>query len=129
MTDPTTPAPEPAAASEPAAAAPAPAAAPAAAPAPTGDYPGKILGIVGLILSFVFALLGLILSAVALSQSKKAGFKNTPAKVGLILGIIFSIGWIIFWIVWGVLIATVFNVCAQLGPGVWDYNGVTYTCG
>ncbi|WP_460772495.1 hypothetical protein [Microbacterium sp. GXF7504] len=59
--------------------------------APAGtSYPGKTLGIVGLVLAFFFSVIGLILSAVALSQSKKAGYKNTPAKVGLILGIIFT---------------------------------------
>lgn len=59
--------------------------------APPGTtYPGKTLGIVGLVLAFVFSLVGLILSAIALSQSKQAGYKNTPAKVGLILGIIFT---------------------------------------
>lgn len=61
---------------------------PAAAPA---TYPGKTLGIVGLVLAFLFALLGLILSIVAFNQSKAAGYKNTPAKVGIILSIIFLV--------------------------------------
>ena len=52
---------------------PAPAA-PAAAPV----VPGKTLGIVGLILAFVAALIGAILGFVAKAQSKPAGFKNTP---------------------------------------------------
>jgi len=69
---------------------PAPASAPVPAPAGT-DYPGKTLGIVGLILTFLFTLVGLILSIVAFNQSKAAGFKNTPAKVGIILGIVFIV--------------------------------------
>jgi hypothetical protein len=109
MTDPNVP--DPAAPAAPAPAAPA---APAAAP---GTYPGKTLGIVGLILSFVAAIVGLIVSAIALSQSKKAGFKNTPAKVGLILGIVFSIGWIIFWVLWGVAFAAIVSNCPEVSPG------------
>jgi hypothetical protein len=123
MTDPTVPAPE----SQPAAAPAAP-----AAPAPGTTYPGKTLGIVGLVLSFLVAIVGLILSAIALSQSKKAGYKNTPAKVGLILGIVFSVLWIIFWILWGVVFASLIggamDVCGTYGTGIWEYNGVTYTC-
>ena len=61
---------------------------PAAAPA---DYPGKTLGIVAVILAFVFTLLGLILGIVANNQSKAAGFKNTPAKVAIILSIVFMV--------------------------------------
>lgn len=56
------------------------------APAP---IPGKTLGIVALIVVFFFSLVGLILGLVAQSQSKSAGIANTPAKVAVILGIIF----------------------------------------
>lgn len=38
---------------------------------------------------FFFSLVGLILGLVAQSQSKTAGTPNTPAKVAVILGIIF----------------------------------------
>ncbi|QNO37546.1 DUF4190 domain-containing protein [Protaetiibacter sp. SSC-01] len=110
MTDPNVPDP----AAQPAPAAPA---APAAAPAPGTSYPGKTLGIVGLIASFLVAIVGLILSAIALSQSKKAGYKNTPAKVGLILGIIFSILWILFWVLWGALFAAIVSNCPEVAPG------------
>ncbi len=67
---------------------------PAAAPA----VPGKTLGIVGLVLAFLFPLLGLILSIVAANQSKAAGVPNTPAKVGIILSIIFMVLWVIIFI-------------------------------
>jgi len=59
--------------------------------APPSTYPGKTLGIVGLIVSFFFSLIGLIISIIAFNQSKNAGFKNTPAKVGIILGIVFLV--------------------------------------
>ncbi|MFP7761912.1 DUF4190 domain-containing protein [Marisediminicola sp. LYQ134] len=80
-----------------------PAAAPAApnqysnAPA-TGEDPGKTLGIVGLVLAFVFTLAGLIVSIIAARKSKAAGFKNTPAKVGIILSIVFLVLGVIFFV-------------------------------
>jgi hypothetical protein len=55
------------------------------------DYPGKTLGIVGLILAFVAPLVGLIVSAVASSQSKKAGVKNSLASIGIIVGVVFTV--------------------------------------
>lgn len=66
-----------------------PAPTPAAGPAPVSD--GKTLGIVGLVLAFVFSLAGLIVSIIASNQSKAAGVPNTPAKVGIILSIIFLV--------------------------------------
>lgn len=108
---------------DPAAPAPVPAPAPAAAP-------GKTLGIVGLILAFLgpVSLVGLILSIVARSQSKKAGVTNTPATVGIIIGIIVLVVTIIFWVVAGIGAAALLSQCADLGPGVHDVNGVTVTC-
>jgi len=71
-------------------------------PAPGTDFPGKTLGIVGLILAIFFNLIGLIISAVALNQSKAAGFKNGPAKAGIIVGaILLGLG-IIFGIIFTV---------------------------
>ncbi|MFB2580791.1 hypothetical protein ACEXQD_06040 [Herbiconiux sp. P15] len=65
--------------------------------APAGtDYPGKTLGIVGLVVAIIANLIGLIISAIALSQSKKAGYKNTPALAGVIIGaVLFVIGIIV----------------------------------
>ncbi len=63
---------------------------PVAAP-PGVDYPGKTLGIVGLVLSFFTALVGFVISIVALQQSRKAGYKNTPALVGVIIGIVSTV--------------------------------------
>lgn len=59
-------------------------------PATGVDYPGKTLGIVGLIVAIFFNVIGLIISAIAYSQSKKAGFKNTPALVGIIIGAVLT---------------------------------------
>lgn len=106
--------------SEPAPAAPQPSYQPTA-PAD----PGKTLGIVGLILSFVACVIGLIVSIIAFRSSKKAGYKNTVALVGIIIGAVATLGWIIG----GIAIGGVVAKCAELGPGVHEVGGTTYTCG
>ena len=97
-----------------------------AAPAPS--TPGKVLGIVGLVLAIIwpFQLLGLILSIVARVQSKSAGVKNTPALAGIIISVILLLGTILFFVLGGVAL---FSQCAALGPGIHEVNGVTVTCG
>lgn len=105
-----------------------------AAPAATGSDPGKVLGIVALVVVFFFSLIGLILGYVARSQSKKAGVSNTPAKVAIILGWIFLVVGIIVGIIVTVVAvnaaATLAQACLQLGPGQHVLsNGVTITCG
>ncbi|GAA1694476.1 hypothetical protein GCM10009808_09460 [Microbacterium sediminicola] len=60
-----------------------------ASPAPTPPEPGKALGIVALVAVFFFSVVGLILGIVAQSMSKKNGVTNTPAKIAVILGVIF----------------------------------------
>ncbi len=107
--------------------------APAYQPAPAysgapATVPGKGLGIAALILSFFFQLIALILGIIALNQSKKAGAKNTPALVAIILSIVFGIGWIIGGIAFGSLIVGLLGQCAELGSGVHTVDGVTYTC-
>lgn len=62
-----------------------------AAPATPADFPGKTLGIVGLVLAIFMSVVGLIISIVARNQSKAAGFPNTPAKAGIIVGIITTV--------------------------------------
>jgi hypothetical protein len=112
---------------------PAPAAPPAPPAAPAADA-GKTLGIVGLVLAFVFSLAGIIVSAIARSQSKKAGVKNTPATVGLVLGIIFFVIQVI-WIIAAIALAAtatagLLDYCAQLGAGDWQLeDGTTISCG
>jgi hypothetical protein len=77
-------------------------------PVPGQDYPGKTLGVVGLVLAIFFNLIGLIVSAIALNQSKKAGFKNTPALVGVIVGaVLLAISVIVFIASFGLIIAAI----------------------
>jgi hypothetical protein len=102
------------------------------APAPAAAAPGKTLGIVGLILAFLLPLIGFIVSLVARSQSKKAGVSNGPATAGIIIGLVLTLFYVILFVVLGVTAATVggaiAEVCAELGSGTHEVNGVTYTC-
>lgn len=135
MTDPTTPhdpAAQPAPASYPAAP-PAPAApAYGYAPGATGEDPGRTLGIVALVLAFVFSLAGLIVGIVARNKSKAAGHKNGLATAAIWLSIAFMVIGIIIAIVLiagGVaLVGGLSEACNELGTGVWEVDGVTYTC-
>ena len=109
----------------PAAAMPAPAAAPV--------NPGKTMGIVSLVLSIIgIHLIGVILGFVGLSQSKKAGQKNGFAIAGIVIGFIGMALVLLFVIAGGALFGSVFGglaqVCNELGTGVWEIDGVTYTC-
>jgi hypothetical protein len=83
-------------------------------PAPA-DYPGKTLGIVGLVLAILLPVVGLIISIVANSQSKKAGYKNGLAKAGIIVGAILTALGVIFWIIWAVALG------AAISSGVTTY--------
>ncbi len=90
---------------------------------------GKTLGIVGLILSFFSGPIGLIVSAIARSQSKKAGLKNGPATAGIVIGLISTIGLVLI-IVGSVIGAgALASQCATLGPGVHQSGATTITCG
>jgi hypothetical protein len=109
---------------------------PAAAPAAPVN-PGKTMGIVSLVLSIIgIHLIGVILGFVGLSQSKKAGQKNGFALAGIIIGFIGLVLGVIAIIMFSLFGAAIFGglggivqVCNDLGPGVWEIDGVTYTCG
>lgn len=73
--------------------------APAPQPAPAGDFPGKTLGIVGLVLAILAPLIGLIISVVANNQSKAAGYPNQLAKIGIIVGAILTALYVIIVII------------------------------
>ena len=104
---------------------------PAAAPATGAVNPGKTTGIVGLVLAFLLPLIGFIVSLVARSQSKKAGFKNGPAVAGIIIGALGTLALIIAIVAGVSLAAGVASQCATLGPGTHtSSDGITtITCG
>ncbi|GII98890.1 hypothetical protein Slu03_12680 [Sediminihabitans luteus] len=69
--------------------------APVAYPGPQGapeKNPGKTLGIVGFVFSFLFALVGLILSIVALNKSRAAGYSNGLAVAGIVISAVVIVG-------------------------------------
>jgi heme/copper-type cytochrome/quinol oxidase subunit 2 len=103
----------------------------AAQPAAGAAIPGKTLGIVALVLSFLggLAVVGIILGFVARAQSKAAGYPNGPAKAAIIVGFIVLAIFVISMIILAVVSASLLNACAELGTGVWEVNGTTYTCG
>ena len=74
---------------------------------PAAADPGKTLAIVGLVLSILgIGVVGIILSAVALQQSKKTGHKNAIALAGIIVGIVsMLLGALYFLIISGAFIA------------------------
>lgn len=101
-------------------------------PQPTGSKPGKVMGIVGLILAFFLPLIGMILSIIGLVQSKKAGFSNVPAVVGIIVGALLTI------LITIVLIASFSYIqeamtaytdaCVDGGQSSFTVDGVEFAC-
>lgn len=92
--------------------------------------PGKVLGIVGFVLAFVFSPAGIVVSAIAIAQSRRAKRKNGLALAGLILSIVFFIlGVLVIILIAVAAVAVVNHECAQLGSGVHTLqNGTTFTC-
>lgn len=120
--------------------------APYGAPQPTGpQYPGpgsggaympvqqpvaKGLSIAGLVCAIIpcVALVGLILSIVALVKSRKAGQSNGIALAGIIVGAVVVIGSAIA-IALGIAgLIDIAQTCSDLGDGTHYVNGRTYTC-
>ncbi|MCK9794335.1 hypothetical protein M1843_11320 [Isoptericola sp. 4D.3] len=65
-------------------------------PAYAPEPPGKTMGIVGFILAFVISPAGIVVSAMALSESKKVGYPNMLGKWGLWLSIVFTALWVLY---------------------------------
>jgi hypothetical protein len=63
-----------------------------ATPQPAAD-PGSTLGIVGLILAIIpcTTTIGLVLSIVAFIMSRRAGFQNSKALAGIIIGVAYLV--------------------------------------
>ncbi|MCC9206400.1 DUF4190 domain-containing protein [Arthrobacter sp. zg-Y769] len=60
--------------------------------------PGQAMGIAGLITSFLVAVVGLVLSIVGLNQSRNAGMTNVPAVIGIIVGAVGTLFWLLFFV-------------------------------
>jgi hypothetical protein len=111
-----------------------PAPAPSAAyAAPVAENPGKTLGIVGFVLAFVANIVGLIVSIIALSKSKKAGYKNGLALAGIIISsvsIVITIIVIISIVALGAAgLGAIAEACSGFASGDVVTDGVTtFTC-
>lgn len=101
-------------------------------PAAPAQDPGKVMGIISIVLPFVgFGLIGLILGFVAKSKSKKAGFKNTPALVGIILSalaIVVTIVGLTIGIVAAAQFASDIQQQCSSGSPTFTLNGQTGAC-
>lgn len=100
-----------------------------------GQDPGKTMGIVGLVLSFLgcLSIVGLILSIVAFNKSKKAGYKNGLALAGIIVGaivlVLTIIGSIVFFSTVGAVTQEVLDACSGVPSGtVVEVRGEPVTC-
>ncbi|GAA2227587.1 hypothetical protein N1031_02900 [Herbiconiux moechotypicola] len=61
--------------------------------APGEKYPGKTLSTMGVIFVFLVSPVGIVLCIIALVKSREAGYKNSRALSGLILGsLLFLLG-------------------------------------
>lgn len=56
--------------------------------ATAAENPGQTLSIIGLVLAFLFPLVGIFLSVIGRNKSKKAGASTTVGTVGVVLNII-----------------------------------------
>lgn len=99
--------------------------------APAVD-PGKTMGIIALILPFVgFSLVGLVLGIVARIKSRKAGFKNMPALIAIILGAVVTVASIIAIIALIAFFGNVadeIRVACQNGAETVTINGQVISC-
>lgn len=69
---------------------------PTPAPAPAAGAPTNVLAIIGLIAAFVFAPVGIVLGFIAQNQIKTTGEGGAGlAKAAIILGIVFTILWVL----------------------------------
>ena len=64
-----------------------------AVPPPAANDPGNTLGLVGMILAIIPCtyFIGLILSVVAFFMSRRAGFSNQKALIGIIVGAVWLV--------------------------------------
>lgn len=75
---------------------------PQTVPQPAQEDPGKTLAIVGIILAFLVAIAGLVVSIIAQKKSVAAGFDGQLAKIGIIINAVMIV---INIVVAGILVA------------------------
>jgi hypothetical protein len=98
--------------------------------APASTDPNKTFGIVALIVSIFFSLIGGILGIVAYTKSKKEGYKNKFALAAIIVGFTLFVIQIVVGILIAVAgVAALNSICDGQAPGVYETTtGTTVTC-
>ncbi len=91
--------------------------------------PSQGLAIAGLVLAFVAAPVGLILSIVAAVKLNKQGGSKGVAVTGIVVGAILTLLALAVIVFAAVFFGNIIAVCSEFGPGVWTVDGITYTCG
>lgn len=99
---------------------------------PAGENPARTMGVVALVLSFFFNIVGAIIGIIALNRSKRAGFPNGPALAAIIVGFVLFVVSIIVGIVLVVSFANIANEllrqCEGLRGQQITIGGQTVTC-
>lgn len=91
--------------------------------------PFSTMSIIGFVLAFMIPLAGIVVSIIALVQSRKTGDRKGFAVAGVIVSV-FGLLFIIACL--AVLLPFAFHLigtCAELGQGVHQIGAATYTCG
>lgn len=86
--------------------------------------PAKVLGIVGLVLAFCCSWIGLTLSIAAVVRSRRAGYTNVPAILGIVVSLVVVIASVIF----GGTVGEAVFTCLQRGPGEHQVGDRIFTC-
>ena len=84
--------------------------------------PGKSLSIIGIILGVLLPPIGLLLSIIGISQSKKAGHRGTIGVLGVVVGIIFSVSYLMI----SFFDVSIFNINAVRESDKSDYFAFSY---
>jgi len=94
-------------------------------PVQTTEDPGKTLGIIGLILSFIgMSVVGLVLCIIGYKKSKAVGMKNTIALVGIWLNAI-SMVVVIFGIIAAIVIVSYAGLAAKANTSQAQSNALS----
>ncbi|MVA75941.1 hypothetical protein GC722_07885 [Auraticoccus sp. F435] len=95
--------------------------------------PGRTPAVVGLVTALTcFGVVGLVISLVALRRSRRAGHPGTLAVVGVVVGGLATLVWLV--VGGSALVGTLLlsdatsDVCAILGPGSHELDGRQYVC-
>lgn len=93
------------------------------------DFPGRRLGIAGLVLALTVSVVGTVVSVVALIMSARAKRRNAPAVAGIVFGVLGTLAFLAT--LWFIVQFFAGNIgpCAELGPGTHTDGLATYDCG